>query len=406
MEQYHSKNQSFSYGCYTARKINEHKNDTVTDLPVNMKLYDNEEEHKKLNTHGNEEEESMSDAGTSFFETESDLVQEINSRQRLWSATVYPEFEKLTKKQLQAKLGHSILYKDDLKRKDRKHRIPVSPIKNSNAETEEDSMLSDNESAMYDFSSDIKAKPLPKEWDWRNVSGVNYVSPVRDQGGCGSCYTFATLAALESRIRILTNNKEQVILAPQDIVSCCTYNQNCSGGFPYLVGKHVQDFTLVPEECFKYEQSPSVPCSKKCTNPRLKVTIKRNSYGYIGGFYGASNDETMMREIYKNGPIPVSYLIYSDFKYYKKGIYSNVKAELVDRKAHLINDFEATTHSVAIVGWGEENDVKYWIAKNSWGDFWGEKGYFKIKRGVDEAAIEAQAVNPGIPVLHYSSRRK
>ncbi|GFR00273.1 dipeptidyl peptidase 1 [Trichonephila clavata] len=74
---------------------------------------------------------------------------------------------------------------------------------------------------------DIKriASQLPVEFDWRNVNGENYVSPVKNQGECGSCYAFSSLAMLESRLRIMTNNTLKVNLSPQDIVSCSKYSQ-------------------------------------------------------------------------------------------------------------------------------------------------------------------------------------
>lgn len=56
---------------------------------------------------------------------------------------------------------------------------------------------------------------LPKSFDWRNVSGVNYVSPVRDQGGCGSCYSFASMANLEAQVRIATKNQRQDVFSTQ-----------------------------------------------------------------------------------------------------------------------------------------------------------------------------------------------
>lgn len=60
-----------------------------------------------------------------------------------------------------------------------------------------------------------RASLLPKSFDWRNVSGINYVSPVRNQGSCGSCYAFASMANLESKVRIATRNQRQDIFSPQ-----------------------------------------------------------------------------------------------------------------------------------------------------------------------------------------------
>lgn len=425
-EMYHANNGTRSFGCYTARKVDKKKSDTVRDLPVNVKLYKDPVEHKKLNTHALSDSSTLSEATANdqnLFETESDLIQFVNKKQKLWKAGPYERFEKLTVSQMKA-YGGSATNTNHMKRllkkniqkmdsttttlSDSEWASPKRAYRGSGNDWDDEvDSLSDN-SAFPSYTKPRRGDgQLPESWDWRNVSGVNYVSPVRDQGACGSCYTFATLAAYEARIRILTNNQEQVILAPQDVVSCSAYNQNCSGGFPFLVGKQVNDFTLVPEDCFEYQGNAQVPCEKKCKNPRLRVTIK-GDYKYIGGFYGAgNNEELMMREIYKNGPIPVSYLVYPDFKYYQNGIYSNVKAEKVVRKANKVNKFEATTHSVTVVGWGVDKDTqtKYWIAKNSWGKDWGMNGYFLIKKGVNEAAVEAQSVAPGVPVLIYQNSK-
>ena len=76
----------------------------------------------------------------------------------------------------------------------------------------------------------LRAKSLPDEFDWRNVDGKNYVSPVRNQGNCGSCYAFGTLAMFEARVRILSNNTKTPVFSTQDIVSCSEYAQGCEGG--------------------------------------------------------------------------------------------------------------------------------------------------------------------------------
>ena len=73
-------------------------------------------------------------------------------------------------------------------------------------------------------------------------------------GQCGSCYAFASMAMLESRLRVMTNNTLQLSLSPQDIVECSSYSQGCKGGFAYLIaGKYAQDFGAVPESCNPYK---------------------------------------------------------------------------------------------------------------------------------------------------------
>lgn len=70
-----------------------------------------------------------------------------------------------------------------------------------------------------------KASALPASFDWRNVNGVNYVSPIRDQGNCGSCYAFGSMGMNECRLRIASNNTNKTIFSTQDIVECSAYSQ-------------------------------------------------------------------------------------------------------------------------------------------------------------------------------------
>ena len=89
---------------------------------------------------------------------------------------------------------------------------------------------------------DTSRRQLPSSWDWRNVNGVNYVSDVRNQGGCGSCYAFSSMGMLEARIRILTNNTLTPVFSTQDVVSCSKLSQGCEGGFPFLVaGRYAKE---------------------------------------------------------------------------------------------------------------------------------------------------------------------
>jgi len=214
---------------------------------------------------------------------------------------------------------------------------------------------------------------IPASWDWRNVNGQNFVSPVRDQGQCGSCYAFASMGALEARIRIMSNNTQQPILSPQHAVSCSQYSQACDGGFPYLTaGKFGQDFGIVEEECFPYE-GVNGNCLDRCSKPNKLWFTK--TYNYIGGYYGASTVTGMQQEILMNGPIPVSFEVLDDFYSYSSGVYTHSGFRSG------FNPFVITNHVVVIIGWGVTDDgVKYWTVKNSWGDSWGENGFFRILR--------------------------
>jgi len=234
---------------------------------------------------------------------------------------------------------------------------------------------------------------LPETWDWRNVDGINYVSPIRDQGTCGSCYAFASMALLEARIRLLTNNTQQPVFSPQDVVECSDYSQGCEGGFPYLVaGKYAQDFGVVPESCNPYKGRDG-SCTTALNCPHRFYST---NYRYVGGFYGGSNEPRMREALVKRGPIAVSFQVYTDFVHYHGGVYHRVEssAHAAAVASAGFDPFELTNHVVLIVGYGTEKEtgVPYWIVKNSWGSKWGEEGFFRIRRGTDECAIESIAV--------------
>ena len=275
---------------------------------------------------------------------------------------------------------------------------------------------------------------MPVSFDWRNVNSVNYVSPVRDQGicicpfvenklklwllnyiaSCGSCYIFSSMALLESRVRIATNNSETPVFSTQEVVDCSQYSQGCEGGFPYLIaGKYAQDFGVISDDCYPYsgvDQKCSLPLNSTSTRCRKRTyTFQYNYIGTIvtfwnhclwqflftGGYYGACNEDLMRLELVKSGPLSVGFEVYPDFMSYKGGVYSHGHNQDSSLQSSLgFSPFELTNHAVLIVGYGVDkaSGEKYWIVKNSWGTNWGLDGYFWIKRGNDECGIESLAV--------------
>ncbi|XP_076073322.1 dipeptidyl peptidase 1-like isoform X2 [Mytilus galloprovincialis] len=296
-----------------------------------------------------------------LYKTDHSFIKKINQHQKSWQAVHYPEYEKMTVEDMIKRAGG------------RKSRIigRPTPAKPTREQT-------------------LKAQSLPDSFDWRNVGGMNYVSPIRNQLACGSCYAFGSLAMNEARVRIMTNGTKTPVFSTQDIVECSEYSQGCDGGFPYLIGgKYAEDFGLVSESCNPYTGKDG-QCKTQTSCPRQYAT----KYEYIGGFYGACNEELMMKNLVENGPIAVSFMVYDDFMHYKSGIYQHTTL------TNSFNPFEITNHVVLVVGYGYDSDIgnKYWLVKNSWGTKWGEDGFFRIMRGVDECSIESIAVQ-SFPIL-------
>ncbi|ESO99545.1 hypothetical protein LOTGIDRAFT_203670 [Lottia gigantea] len=289
-----------------------------------------------------------------LFKLNYDYINNINKQQKLWTATVYPEYEGKPMRELLNKAGG-----------------PASQV------------FGPIKAAPVTWEQQRLSETIPEQFDWRNVNDNNYVSPIRNQESCGSCYAFSSMAMNEARVRIMTNNTLQPVFSPQDIVECSEYSQGCAGGFPYLIGgKYAEDFGLVEEKCNPYKGQDH-SCSTDKTCKRQYAT----SYRYVGGFYGGCNDALMKMEIYRHGPVVVGFNVTDDFFHYKSGIF--IHTGLTDR----YNPFEVTNHAVLVVGYGTEKGVKYWIVKNSWGEKWGESGYFRIRRGTDELGIESMAVS-------------
>lgn len=208
---------------------------------------------------------------------------------------------------------------------------------------------------------------LPKEFDWQDHNGGNWVTPVRNQGQCGSCWAFGTVAQLESLILIFNNTPYilgfDVDLSEQFIVSCDTSNYGCNGGNMYRAYDFVRDTGIPDEACFLYAAS-DLPCNDRCTDWADRVE-RIDRWSRVGGPIKI-NTNKIKEAVYENGPLTCAFDIYEDFYSYELGCYEYVTGPYLGG------------HAVCIVGWTAED---CWIVKNSWGADWGENGFFKIKFG-------------------------
>ncbi|CAH8505216.1 unnamed protein product [Schistosoma turkestanicum] len=306
---------------------------------------------------------SSKSSGQTLYRVSPSFVDRINAHQTSWRAEIYPKLLTYTLDQLRNRAGGI------------KSRVSRPPIQNAKNPSKELLSLTKN---------------LPLEFDWTNPpdGSRSPVTPVRDQESCGSCYAFASAAALEARIRLVSNFTEQPIISPQAVLDCSPYSEGCNGGFPYLIaGKYGEDFGFVSEQCDPYTGDDG----NKCTVPKNCTRYYTTDYGYIGGYYGATNEELMKLELVNNGPFPVGFEVYDDFQLYRAGIYHHTN---IQNDQYTFNPFELTNHAVLLVGYGvdKSSGELYWKIKNSWGPEWGEQGYFRIRRGTDECGIESLGV--------------
>jgi C1A family cysteine protease len=222
----------------------------------------------------------------------------------------------------------------------------------------------EDESIIAEFLSSPETAPIPNvssstpTLDWRNIAGVSYVSPVKNQGSCGSCWAFATTAGAESQVMISAGGMP-MDLSEQILVSCSGVG-SCSGGSSSSASSFIRDVGLPLETCFRYTATNN-SCSNACQN-------WQDSTYSINGWHRASNTaisvDDLKSALYAYGPFIATMYVYNDFFSYRSGVYSYTTGAY------------AGAHAVLVVGY--DDDQQAFIVKNSWGTGWGEAGYFMI----------------------------
>jgi len=211
------------------------------------------------------------------------------------------------------------------------------------------------------LSSPQRAGAIPDSVDWR-TKGI--VTPVKDQGSCGSCWAFSTTESVESYTCL--NTGSLLTLSPQNVVSC-TPNPNQCGGTGGCGGATMElGFTYVANNGIALDKDyPYTATNGKCdeTIPKAaKVT------GYIKTI---ENNYTDVIYALASGPLSVT-VDASTWSLYSSGIFNGCSFKNID-----------LDHGVQAVGYGTESGSDYWIVRNSWGVTWGEKGYIRLLRHSD-----------------------
>ena len=217
----------------------------------------------------------------------------------------------------------------------------------------------------------------------RNIDGVSYVSINKNQHipqYCGSCWAFSAASAVSDRMRLMTKNVWPTHeLAPQVLVNCAPAN-GCHGGNMLSAYKHMKDQGVPDEGCMRYtaqdRECTDINICRDCGHRYPCHAVQNFTKYYVSEYGNVDGEEKMMKEIYARRPITCAIAVPDDFVAYKGGIYEDKTGSTWP------------SHAISVAGWGEEDGVKYWIARNSWGTYWGESGWFRIVRGTNNLGIE------------------
>ncbi len=227
---------------------------------------------------------------------------------------------------------------------------------------------------------------IPDSFDSRDGWG-KCIHPIRNQEHCGSCWAFAATEVLSDRFCI---NGEDIILSPQDLLSCDFSDMGCGGGYLENSWDFMCNHGVCTENCWPYSSGQGIveQCRDTCISSGYKKEYKCNPSS-IKTFSSISR---VQEDIMNNGPIEAGFEVYQDFMSYGSGVYSHHSGSLLGG------------HAIKVIGWGiDPIGGSYWICANSWGPTWGNLGgFFWIKRGVDECSIESNMIS-GLPVTEQSN---
>lgn len=222
-----------------------------------------------------------------------------------------------------------------------------------------------------------EVEELADSVDWVSKGAV---TPVKDQGSCGSCWSFSTTGVLEGSNQISTGRL--VSLAEQQLVDCDRADDGCSGGWPHNALDYIAKNGACTESSYPYYAQGRSCSQTSCT---LGVPV-----GAITGHHNVPQTNNGLASAVMSQPVSVTVQVTGSFSSYSSGV-------LTGSCQGQIN------HAVLAVGYGTMNGQEYWRVKNSWGSRWGDAGYVNVaKDSTREGAFCILQYAPVFPVMSGS----
>jgi len=238
----------------------------------------------------------------------------------------------------------------------------------------------------------IDSSAIPTSFDWRTHSPP-VVNPIKNQGQCGSCWAFSTITVIESAYAIAGNPLTQ--FSEQEIVDCshgCSNeppygdvcNQGCNGGWPWNAFFDVISWKGVELETKYPYTAETDTCTKTSHGPPYAALSNYTCISHTQGLPASEDD--MAAYLVANGPISIAM---------DAGLLETYTGGIINPQTGECSQVQLD-HAIAIVGYDFSGATPYWIVRNSWGEAWGEQGYFRIIKGVNACGLAAAVSAPNL----------
>jgi len=220
----------------------------------------------------------------------------------------------------------------------------------------------------------VNTPELPTSYSWQSKGGV---TPVYNQGQCGSCWAFSATEAIESQYHIAGYINPIASFSMEQIVQCDPYDYGCNGGWPYTAYKYIIGAGGI-DSYSSYPYTSGDGVTGQCAFKSADIEGHISSWQWVTQ---SENEQVMQQFTYSKGP-PSVCVDAASWSGYNGGVITSSECG------------DSIDHCVQIVGWDVVSGMNAWYVRNSWGTGWGYSGYLYVAMGQDACAIAQVVTSP------------